>query len=152
MIYAFILEHLRDLVQLLFLFFKTGLGKAVSDSWIVGHWEGTIFAKCKGFFGRNDGARKYKNGDPKQGEAFPLSTTLFVAFTDIWHSGNLITKLAHAGLMYTCCMLPQGPDWAIYVALSYFILPTVVFHIFYTFIFSQKFWANVKEITNRKSL
>ena len=28
---------------------------------------------------------KYKNHDPKQGERFPGSTTIFVSFTDLWH-------------------------------------------------------------------
>ena len=28
---------------------------------------------------------KYKNGDPKQGEKFPLSTTVLVSLTDPWH-------------------------------------------------------------------
>lgn len=32
---------------------------------------------------------KYKNGDPLQGEAFPLSTTLLVALTDWWHRFDL---------------------------------------------------------------
>ena len=28
---------------------------------------------------------KWKNGDPKQGEKFPFSSTIFVMFTDRWH-------------------------------------------------------------------
>ena len=28
---------------------------------------------------------KYKNGDPKQGEKFPFSTTILVSLTDPWH-------------------------------------------------------------------
>ena len=28
---------------------------------------------------------KWRNGDPKQGEAFPLSSTALVATTDAWH-------------------------------------------------------------------
>lgn len=28
---------------------------------------------------------KWKNGDPKQGEKFPFSSTILVMFTDRWH-------------------------------------------------------------------
>lgn len=33
--------------------------------------------------------RKWKNGDPRQGEAFPGSSTFFVAFTDGWHLAQM---------------------------------------------------------------
>jgi len=37
---------------------------------------------------------KYKNGDPDAGPRFPLSTTVFVMFTDQYHLNNFINKLA----------------------------------------------------------
>lgn len=33
---------------------------------------------------------KWKNGDPKQGDAFPLSSTALVAVTDAWHAAKAI--------------------------------------------------------------
>jgi hypothetical protein len=36
---------------------------------------------------------KYKNGDPAQGKAFPLSTTALVGFTDGWHLMNTFTHV-----------------------------------------------------------
>ncbi len=33
---------------------------------------------------------KYKNGNPEEGKAFPLSTTVLVGFTDGWHLTNMI--------------------------------------------------------------
>lgn len=35
---------------------------------------------------------KYKDGDPKKGEAFPLSSTVLVAFTDGWHLVKMFMK------------------------------------------------------------
>ena len=36
---------------------------------------------------------KWKNGDPKQGEKFIGSSTVFVIFTDAWHLFGLIERL-----------------------------------------------------------
>lgn len=33
---------------------------------------------------------KWKNGDPRQGEAFFLSSTMLVALTDAWHAAKTI--------------------------------------------------------------
>ena len=40
---------------------------------------------------------KYKNGDPAQGEAFPLSSTLFSPFLDGWHGSNSLSKVSCIG-------------------------------------------------------
>ena len=37
---------------------------------------------------------KYKNGDPGAGAKFPLSTSVFVMFTDQYHLNNFVNKLA----------------------------------------------------------
>ena len=36
---------------------------------------------------------KWKDGDPKKGEAFPLSSTVFVSTTDAWHCFKALTIL-----------------------------------------------------------
>ena len=42
---------------------------------------------------------KWKNGDPKQGEAFLGSSTIFVCFTDGWHLANTVNKYCCIGAM-----------------------------------------------------
>lgn len=44
---------------------------------------------------------KYKNGDPNQGEAFPLSTSLFVAGTDLYHGLRAFNKTMWFGGIIT---------------------------------------------------
>lgn len=44
---------------------------------------------------------KYQNGDPNQGEAFPLSTSLFVAGTDLYHGLRAFNKTMWLGGIIT---------------------------------------------------
>lgn len=44
------------------------------------------------FDGRTSFARKYKNGDYRQGEAFPLSTSVLVGFTDNVHFSPMMSN------------------------------------------------------------
>src|SRR5687767_4063239 len=37
---------------------------------------------------------KYKNGDPEAGARFPLSTSVFVMYTDQYHLNNFVNKMA----------------------------------------------------------
>jgi hypothetical protein len=41
--------------------------------------------------------RKWKNGDPKQGEAFPGSSTFLVWTTDLWHGLSAASTIAGIG-------------------------------------------------------
>ena len=43
---------------------------------------------------------KYLNGNPDQGELFPLSTTLFVSLTDGWHLSKTIRNCS-----WTCAII-----------------------------------------------
>lgn len=61
-------------------FFAAGMMQGSRDASLFYH------IKDGGFFdGRTSWKRKYKNGDYKQGEAFPLSTSVLAPFTDNVH-------------------------------------------------------------------
>lgn len=44
-----------------------------------------------GFFGEDSDKRKYKNFDKNQGERWPTSTWLTVAFTDFYHASQSVS-------------------------------------------------------------
>jgi hypothetical protein len=74
---------------------------------------------------------KYKNGDPAQGEAFPMSTTVFVWTTDGYH----LTRAARntclmAGLTFK---LGEKQKWYEYLLefIAYYITFTLGFNITY---------------------
>lgn len=72
---------------LLMLMFAASLN-AVMDK-LQFHYEKSIFASMESYqqwFNPHLSWRnKYLHGDPKQGDAFPLSSTALVATTDAWH-------------------------------------------------------------------
>lgn len=53
------------------------------------HYDRSVFAPLKAhrqwLDPRISWRNKYRNGDPQQGAAFPLSTTSLVGLTDAWH-------------------------------------------------------------------
>lgn len=75
-------------------------------------------------------ARKWKNLDPKQGEVFLGSSTIFVSFTDFWHLMGLIRDFS----IFSCIPI---------VSENYFLfllypVYRFIFHIFFTYIFIKK--------------
>jgi hypothetical protein len=55
------------------------------------------------FWSKKDSqGNKYKNGDYRQGERFPGSKTVFVAFTDAWHlfKGLMLLAIMGAVILY----------------------------------------------------
>lgn len=64
--------------------------------------------------------RKYKNGDPAQGEAFFLSTTLFVSLTDPYH--RLRTANNFVGLYLPVLYPVKQTKWD-----KYLIIPAIQF-------------------------
>ncbi|WP_125077717.1 hypothetical protein [Rufibacter latericius] len=77
---------------------------------------------------------KWKNGDPKQGEAFPLSSTVLVFLTDGWHLFNFI--------QYTCLTLAlvvfklQEPMVSLWVDVA---LMAILFRVVFQFCYSKVF-------------
>jgi len=59
---------------------------------------------------------KWKDGDPKRGEAFPFSSTALVATTDAWHFFKAITIfciLAALILPFTAIFPARWPVWVV---------------------------------------
>lgn len=59
------------------------------------------------FDGRTSFKNKYKNGDYKQGEAFPLSTSVLVGFTDNVHFSPMMSNQCEA---WGAVMLPYDSN------------------------------------------
>ena len=126
-------------LPLIFCAFFEGLGKAFQDSMIVGHWWSTIFSKYpkNSFFG-NDGSRKYKNGNPNDGEKFMFGTSLLVCFTDCFHASGTLVIFSQILSLYYALSLPIDMNLIWYVVVGYCGLRTSTFHIFYTYVFFKK--------------
>lgn len=77
---------------------------------------------------------KYKNGDPSQGEAFPLSSTLFSPFLDGWHASNGLSKVSCIGAVVIKIGKKQK--------LRYYICDFVV----YSLAYSAGFWTTYEII------
>ena len=67
---------------------------------------------------------KYKNRDPKQGEAFLGSTNIWVWLTDAWHLFDFIRDLSLSASMVLCPMI-----WYVYPCI--YALRQVVFELVY---------------------
>ena len=90
--------------------FVAGMAKGVGDM-LQFKYSRTIFPQQPGqrLLGRSrqyyDPARswrnKYQNGDPRQGEKFPLSASMFVGLTDAWHATDFVRTTAHQMTVFT---------------------------------------------------
>jgi hypothetical protein len=114
-----------------FILILAGICKAVSDT-LADHPDQSIFP---GSWDKDDNWRnKWKAGDPTKGEAFPGSSTLFVAFTDAWHFSNAI--------QYTCFILaivlyfPVYGWWIDAIILK--VIFTGTFEVFYRWILIKR--------------
>jgi hypothetical protein len=61
---------------------------------------------------------KWKNGDPQQGEAFPLSSTALVAVTDAWHLAKSVMLFSLAVAIvapFTRLIRLRWPAWVLVV-------------------------------------
>jgi len=97
-----------------------GISKAICDvSAINGKTD--KLSKLNLFYWRKSisSNNKYKNNDPKQGEAFLGSTTIFVIFTDAWHVFDFIRDLSLAIAMI---FIPAW--WWIFIV---FLIKQVIF-------------------------
>ena len=76
---------------------------------------------------------KYKNGDPKKGPKFPLSTTLLVGLTDGWHFFKLLRNLfLFVGILLL--VLSLNGFW---VSLLWVSVSRFLFGIFFTLFYSK---------------
>jgi hypothetical protein len=125
-----------------------GLTKSLADTIISGSFAAKfphLANKSNSWWGNT--SRKWKNGDKSQGEAFWLSSSILVPFTDFWHFLNLLNANLYNVLMLLSCYLcykysyfPQNTYYiysVIFVFGSY-ILARTTHHINFTLIFNAK--------------
>lgn len=94
------------------------------------------YANNKYFNPAESWVNKYKNGDPMQGEAFFLSTTALVPFTDFYHLTNTIDRL---GLLGSTVYVTIGEkrkwwEYGIDIVATY-LFRLVGFHLIYSGIY-----------------
>lgn len=118
-----------------------GIGKAIMDT-LQFHFSTSVFKHLDKNYWWNPAIswkNKWKNHDPKQGEAFPGSSTIFVFVTDAWHFFQfiflrfffacIILFMIYGGLVIFGLM---WVDWIIqYVGLS------VIFGLTFTLFYSK---------------
>ena len=68
-----------------------GFSKSVMDRLADNKWNFIVRPANWFDFKSNTWSNKYKNNDPRQGEKFPLSTTVLVFLTDGWHFFQMLT-------------------------------------------------------------
>ena len=107
-----------------------GISKAIQDT-LEFHFDTSVFKNLGNFWNpATSWKNKYKNGDPKQGEAFLGSTTIFVSLTDAWHLFGLFRDFSLVGGFAIAALNP-------WLLLGY-ILFFGSFHIFFTWVFPKK--------------
>lgn len=123
-------------------YFLSACCKGVMDT-LMFHYSTSVFVDRNPLFW-NPGEswrNKYKNGDPKQGPRFPLSTTLLVGFTDGWHLMQMAQLASQrAALVFAAsALLPNVATWVWLVAWVALIpVHSVGFHLFYTVLLKKK--------------
>lgn len=121
----------------LFLIFCAAIFNAVMDV-ITYKFDESIFSKVvrlKWYFDpRISWRNKYKNGDPTQGPAFPFSTSILCAITDLWHlAKNIMLVLLYIAI--TCYTNIFNPVLDI---ILYYIVFGTTFEVFWSSLFRVK--------------
>lgn len=129
------------MISLIFLF-VAGIFKAIIDT-LQFHFETSIFKNFnqKWWNPSISWKNKWKNGDPKQGERFLGSSTIFVSLTDAWHFFQhlLIFCLILSIVTYSKLSCLRIIDFLIFYTVF-----TVTFEIF----FSKVFRKNIKKCSS----
>lgn len=102
---------------------------------VAHHYSKSVFANFDKpeFYDANQSWKaKWKNGDPKQGEKFWGSSTIFVRFTDFWH----LAKSAFLMFIFFAIGFSLGENWKhrIIISLILYTLFTATFELFYSYI------------------
>lgn len=106
------------------------ISKAVQDK-LQFHFYESRFKKLGDFWNPETSWKsKYKENDPKKGERFLGSTTVFVAFTDAWHLFGMIRNIS----IFSSIVVASGIWWLIFL----YPVFTGTFQLFYKLIFSLK--------------
>lgn len=105
--------------------------KGIQDT-LQFHFETSVFKNLGDYWNPlKSWKRKYKNGDPKQGEAFLGSTSIFVSLTDAWHLFGLIRDFSVITIAISIASLNP---WFLLGYIIYFS----AFHVMFTWILRKK--------------
>lgn len=125
--------HIWQIIVISILLFISAVAKSIMDK-ISFHYSTSIFpklTKAENFWNPQFSWRnKYKNGDPKQGEKFLGSSTIFVSLLDGWHLFGLIRDFS---VIICFTIITLNPYY-----LLIYPLYRLVFHIFFTFVLTKK--------------
>ena len=112
----------------------SGFFKAISDN--IAHRDG--FRYWGNWWTKDSWMNKWKNGNPKEGERFPGSSTVFVWVTDAWHFANTLqmTMYLFAVSAASNIHVPTSIPGVLFL-LSLPFARAITFHVFYHFTFSK---------------
>ncbi len=109
--------------------------KAIMDC-LQFHYSTSPFAKLKKQNWWNPAlswVNKWKNGDPKQGERFPGSSTIFVFTTDAWHFFQMLfLTFMFLSIVFYIPMFNLSYSWILD-----FIIYRIIFGLTFTLIFKK---------------
>jgi hypothetical protein len=103
------------------------------------HYDNSIFKRFKNqrfWYPSFSWMNKWKNGDPKQGERFLGSSTIFVGLTDAWHTFKLLHNLSIFLGLFFIAISQVTILWMFF----YFIIARIIFGLS----FSLFFWIWTK--------
>lgn len=119
-------------ISILF-FILSGAFEAVMDT-LQFHYDNSIFVKLSNetFWNPQESwVNKYKNNDPKMGEKFLGSTTIFVGLTDAWHLFKLFRNLSIFIGIFFITLIPSN----LVLSIINVIILRLVFGISFTFFY-----------------
>jgi hypothetical protein len=80
-------------------------------------------------------SNKWKNGKKEYGEAFPLSSTILVVFTDLWHTAQFIQLNALFLTILTFSYIDNNTTYKVIILILYKIL----YGLWFEYLYSHKF-------------
>jgi hypothetical protein len=125
------------IITILLLIVLSGAADGVRDTFMF-HYSQTGFAPNDRFWNPEvSWKNKWKHGDPAQGEAFPLSSTVLVWATDAWHLCQTIMLASFRIALLVCASMFIRLKWWQWVLLFFAISAawSAGFHFTYTLIF-----------------
>jgi hypothetical protein len=117
----------------LFLILLSGVSESIMDT-LQFHYDLSIFKKMNNQKFWNpilSWMNKWKNDDPKNGEKFLGSSTIFVGVTDAWH----LFKLIHNFTLFLGLFFISIGTFSIFWTAFYFIIARFVFGISFSLVF-----------------
>lgn len=104
----------------------SGLSKSICDLSEEGKMKGNPNFWIKDISWKN----KWKDGDPKKGEKFLGSSTIFVQLTDAWHLFGLFERIGFVITYLSIGILITISYWFFFMLLCY-PFSMMIFHIFH---------------------